>query len=311
MIRYLKQEEIDLKKWNNCIAKSLNSYIYAYSWYLDIVASEWDALVEDDYIQVFPLPFRKKMGVKYIYQPVFTQVLGLFSIKLNGNSKLQDFFDAIPKEFKLIEIKLNKFNTPKSNPSVRLKKNVNIELDLIADYEDIYTKYSKNLKRNIKKAKKHKLQVIEGVKPEYLIQLFKDHKGQEVRAYTDLDYIRLGRLIYLLIHKGMAKIYGVSSSENNLIAAALFVRDRHRYIFLFSGLSVEGKQKGAMPLLIDSFIQNKSGSPMVLDFEGSNNLNLARFYRSFGASDYHYYDIRMIRGSGVFRTLLGIKKALS
>jgi hypothetical protein len=114
----------------------------------------------------------------------------------------------------------------------------------------------------------------------------------------------------MLIHKGMSKIYSVSSSENNLIASALFVRDTHRHIFLFSGLSEEGKQKGAMPFLIDSFIQEHSGNNITLDFEGSNNENLARFYGSFGAEKNAYYGIRIVQGGVAVRVLLGVKGAL-
>jgi hypothetical protein len=310
MIKYLKQAEIDYDKWDQCISNAMNSYVYAYSWYLDIVAGEWDALVEDDYTRVFPLPFRKKMGIKYIYQPAFSQQLGLFSTSLQGNKKLQEFLRSIPKEFKLIEINLNKFHIPIEEKGIDLKKNLNIELDLALDYERLAANYSSNLKRNIKKAKKNDLQILKNTKPEGLIQLFKDNKGQEVKAYSALDYMHLGRLIYLLIHKGMAEIYSVASSENNIIASALFVRDEHRYIFLFSGLSEEGKQKGAMPFLIDSFILEHSSTVITLDFEGSNNENLARFYRSFGASDYYYYGIRVMRGGGVLRALIGAKDAL-
>ncbi len=310
MIKYLKQAEIDYDKWDQCISNAMNSYVYAYSWYLDIVAGEWDALVEDDYTRIFPLPFRKKMGIKYIYQPAFSQQLGLFSTSLQGNKKLQEFLSAIPKEFKLIEINLNKFHIPNEGKGIALKKNLNIELDLTLDYKQLAVNYSSNLKRNIKKAKKNDLQIIKNTKPEVLIQLFKDNKGQEVKAYSELDYVHLGRLIYLLIHKGMGEVISVVSSENNLLCSALFVHDMHRHIFLFSGLSEEGKQKGAMPFLIDSFIQEHSSTAITLDFEGSNNENLARFYRSFGASDYFYYGIRMLRGGGVMRALIGAKDAL-
>ncbi len=294
MIQYLKQEDIDHKKWDACIDKALNSYIYAYSWYLDIVAGEWDALIEDDYQSVFPLPFREKMGIKYIYQPIFSQQLGLFSQRINSNEKLEDFLNAIPDSFKLIELNLNKHHIPKVKTKVEIKENINIELELSRHYDMLYANYSTNLKRNIKKAAKNKLQQIPNIKPEELIRLFKENKGSEVSAYTDLDYTRLGRLIYRLIHKGLAKIYSVGSTENNLLAAALFVKSKGRYIFLFSGLSEEGKQKGAMPFLIDSFIKEHSSSEFILDFEGSNDINLAKFYRSFGANDYNYYSYRKL-----------------
>ena len=292
MIRHLRHEEINFKLWDECISKSINGYIYAYSWYLNIVAGEWDALVEDDYVRVFPLPFRKKYGVKYVYQPPFTQQLGLFSSALQGFSKLHEFILAIPKEYRLVEINLNKYYLPLERKNYQLVKNLNLELDLATDFSRIKEHYSTNLKRNIKKAKTFELEITQHIKPEQLIQLFKENKGDELRVYSDEDYTRLGRLIYMLLHKGRAVTQGVLSQENTLIAAALFLKDNNRFIFLFSGLSAEGKEKLAMPFLINQFIENNCRTDKVFDFEGSNNASLARFYKSFGAKEYTYYGLR-------------------
>ncbi len=43
--------------------EAFNGLIYAKSWYLDIVADQWDALVENDYEKIFPLVHRKKYGI--------------------------------------------------------------------------------------------------------------------------------------------------------------------------------------------------------------------------------------------------------
>jgi len=43
-----------------------------------------------------------------------------------------------------------------------------------------------------------------------------------------------------------------------------------------------------MPWLIDNFIRQNSGKPLILDFEGSNNEGLARFYGSFGSNRIEY-----------------------
>ena len=308
MIKHLKHDQIDFKRYDNCINNSVGAYVYAYSWYLDIVAGEWDVLVEDDYVSVFPLPFRKKFGVKYIYQPKFTQQLGLFSTALQGIAKLNDFIEAIPKEFKLVEINLNKYYVSVKRKNYSLVENLNLELDLTKDFEHIYKQYSTNLKRNIKKAAKNELRIVEHIKPEELIRLFKENKGSELKVYSPVDYVKLGRLAYLLLHKGKASIEGVYSKENTLIAAALFVNDTNRFIFLFSGLSQEGKEKSAMPFLISSFIQKHSNSNKVFDFEGSNNEFLARFYRSFGALEYHYFGLRQYKFP--FKHLAQIKNRL-
>ena len=51
----------------------------------------------------------------------------------------------------------------------------------------------------------------------------------------------------------------------------------------------------AMPFLIDNFIKEASNSGLVFDFEGSNDLNLARFYKSFGAIDEPYQNLKINR----------------
>jgi hypothetical protein len=37
MIRYVKHEDIDKKKWDDTIRHAFNGNIYACSWYLDII----------------------------------------------------------------------------------------------------------------------------------------------------------------------------------------------------------------------------------------------------------------------------------
>ena len=45
MIKYVKRNELDIEKYNACVENSLQSRVYGFSWYLDIVADHWDALV--------------------------------------------------------------------------------------------------------------------------------------------------------------------------------------------------------------------------------------------------------------------------
>ena len=71
MIIYLQNHEIDYDRWDSCVSSSDNRLIYAFSWYLDLVCRDWDALVYNDYQAVFPLPKRRKWSIEYIYQPFF------------------------------------------------------------------------------------------------------------------------------------------------------------------------------------------------------------------------------------------------
>ena len=62
MIGYLKNEEIDRSKWDACLAEIPGVKPYAWSWYLDIMAPGWNALIDDDYNSLFPLPCFRKFG---------------------------------------------------------------------------------------------------------------------------------------------------------------------------------------------------------------------------------------------------------
>ncbi|MEZ5197052.1 MAG: hypothetical protein R2764_11780 [Bacteroidales bacterium] len=115
MIKYLQNHQIEKSKWDACIKESVNGMVYANSWYLDIVAEDWEALVEDDYERVFPLTTGRKWGIDYLYQPVFTQQLGLFSKSSLSQDTVSCFLDSIPEKYKFIEINLNTFNKVGSN----------------------------------------------------------------------------------------------------------------------------------------------------------------------------------------------------
>ena len=60
---YIKRKELNVSKYDACIENSVQEKIFGFSWYLDIVADQWDVLVLDDYKAVMPIPWRKKIGV--------------------------------------------------------------------------------------------------------------------------------------------------------------------------------------------------------------------------------------------------------
>lgn len=294
MIRYIERKDIDEKKWNDCIEHAFNGNLYGYSWFLDIVADSWDALVEDDYKRVFPLVFRRKMGISYIYQPFFTQQLGLFSTTNLSAESLHEFINAIPLKFKRIEINLNTLNRP-DPVTFPVFPQLNHELDLINTYEKIRQGYSENLIRNIRKAEKAGLTISKSIKPDDIISLFRMNRGQVITHLGDKDYIRIKRIAYTAIHKGIGEIQGVYDSQNQLVAGGFFINANRKVIFLFSGLGNEGKKAGAMPFLIDHFIKSHSGQHLTFDFDGSNDPDLARFYKSFGSKECWYQRLEINR----------------
>jgi hypothetical protein len=293
MIRFVKHKDIDKNKWDECIKSSFNSIIYAYSWYLDIVTrNHWDAFITGDYNAVMPLPSKKKFGVKYLYQPLFTQQLGVFSKDYDENL-IQEFVNGIIKKFRFAEYNFNVGNIL-NTISQNLIKNINLELNLKKRYSEISSAYSQNHKRNIKKAKENNIIITYNTEVNDIIDLFRNGRGAEIKSFNNHSYFTLEELIRTLRRKNLISAAGAySPNENQPICGVIFLKDKERQIFFFSGNNEVSKESGAMHLLVDSFIEQCTGFCQTLDFEGSNNENLARFYRGFGAEEKYYYSIRV------------------
>jgi hypothetical protein len=248
-----------------------------------VVCEEWEALVEGDYERVFPINFKKKAGLNIIFQPFFTQQLGLFSKSEISPEVLNNFLLAIPDKYKVIDLNLNIHNKPDLKGFEYIPQ-VNHELDLIGDYEELHKKYSSNTKRNLVKAQSEELSVVKGVKPDEVIQLFRENRGKDIKVLLEANYLKLKRLIYTCIYKGIGNVYGVYTDENVLCAGGVFLESHKKVVFIFSGLSKTGRDKRAMFLLIDHFIKENANKHLTLDFDGSNDESLSRFYKGFGST---------------------------
>lgn len=287
MIRYETHQNIDKTKWDECISNSYNGIIYAYSWYLDLVCPEWDALIEGDYQKIFPLTWRKKSGIFYLYQPCFTQQLGVFSPEFLTSKDTESFLKSIPAKFLYAEINLNIFNKTESLP-FRFTPHKTHLLDLIESYDTIAANYSTNLKRNIKTAQKSGISIRDNIPIKQIIDLFIKNKGEKISTLGSKEYSILETLFERCYQDNMAVSLGAFDKDNHLYAGAIFIASHSKVIFLFSGTSKTAKNTGALHLLIDHFIQTNAQRNLTLDFEGSDNKNLARFYRSFGARECTY-----------------------
>ncbi len=294
MIRYIKNKDIDFNKWDDCILSSPNGLVYAFSWYLNIVAGEWNALVEDDYDFVFPLFPRKKFGIVYSLQPKWTQQLGLFSKKLLTTEKSMEFLNAAVSKVMWFDMNLNSIQKLPEPNKFKIIKNNNYILNLIEPYEHIYKRYSENLKRNLAKNSKG-LNVIPLVSHQEIIDMFRNTKGKSIKVLGDAAYKKFTHLIYYARSINAANVLGVIDERNTVLGGAIFLLTKGRATLIFSANSEEGRNRSAMHVLIDSFIKNNEQQNMILDFEGSNDKNLARFYKSFGAQCHHYLRVKYNR----------------
>ncbi|MDG1039242.1 MAG: hypothetical protein P8H13_05330 [Polaribacter sp.] len=285
MIRFVNRNQIDVEKYNYCIEKAIQSRIYAYAWYLDIVADNWSVLVLDDYDAVMPLPWKIKYGIKYITQPFFTQQLGFFSAEEISEKEIEEFIKNIPKKFLKISLQLNSENRFLNKKLI--KKN-NYILTLDKEYSSLYKGFSKGRKHAVNQGEKQNFSIDDILFSELLILSKENYSFNEIRAN---EYLKLSKLVSVLKSKGKARILGVKS-KNQLIGGAVFLFDYKRIIYLFSAVSSEGKEKNVASLLLNSLIKEFSNTARILDFEGSQISGIATFFKSFGAEKETYFLLR-------------------
>lgn len=290
MIKYIRHDGIDKVEWDKTIKASPNGMVYAMSWYLDVVHPGWDALVEDGYASVMPLTGNRKHCISYLFQPFFAQQLGLFSRDAVTQDKLNRFLKAVPRRYRLTEIRLNEacmFD------DVHLKPHRNIILPLENEIATMKNKYHTNTKRNLAVAEKCNLRVVENVDVEDIVRLFRENRGSKVEHWGDAEYERFGRLCKAAkIHRCLVS-RGVTDEKSNLLAGMVLFNSNGRLTFIFSGRDEKSAAKQGMTFLIHSILEEFCGQPLVFDFEGSDDDNLARFELGFGGKEVYYPEYRI------------------
>jgi len=278
-IQYLTHTAIDKRRWDACIATAANGLIYGHSFYLDTMAANWHALVLNDYEAVMPLPWRKKAGFNYLFQPSMTPILGIFGNDITAGL-VQLFLNAIPSTFKLWDISLNHFNPlPPSLPYPVFKRG-NFILSLQHPYEHIQAQYHANIKRNMGKAVKKGCIVKKDIPIDEVIRICQ----KQFPAFTRVEAGLFEKLKVIYCHYiRQAKTYSVTDAEGRTLCACAFLFSGNRAWYWLVGNEPEGRDYGASSLLLDAFIREQANRPLVLDFEGSDDQGVAGFYKKFGA----------------------------
>ena len=288
-IHYQPQNNIDKKKWDHCIDTSSNGLVYAYSFYLDRMSKNWDALIIDDYNIVMPLTWNRKYSIHYLYQPFFCAQLGIFGNNINAEI-VSSFLEHIPSKFKYWDFYLNRNNFFTLNDFPFYERS-NYVLPLKESYEYLSGKYTQNHLRNIYKAIQQGNRLKKGIPISDVIALAQE-QSKSFSPITKKDYRNFLALFEMIKQEGMAETCGVLSKENQLLASCAWIFSHNRAYYILVGNHPAGRTSGASHLLIDQFIKEHAGEDLLLDFEGSNVRSLAFFYKSFGATLEKYPGIK-------------------
>lgn len=290
-IYYLAHTNIDRQRWDTCVQQAANSLPYCYSWYLDIVSPQWDALILDDYSAIMPLTWKKKYGVRYLHQPFFTQQLGVFAITPPDAALINAFLMAIPQKFRYLDFYLNYANFSAISPTFTQHQRINYVLSLNDNYEQLYLGYKANTRGTLKKIMRNPQTIVDNIAPEAVIALFETATSAKIDNLQITHYQMLERLTKACVMHNMAQTFGIYNEQQQLIAAIFLIKTPKRLINLISTSNAEAREQSLMFKIIDHIIREYARTNTLLDFEGSMINSIAAFYRGFGAKETYYWHL--------------------
>jgi hypothetical protein len=286
---FVERKNINQKKWDQIVQGFAGGIPYSYSWYLDIVSSQWEALILNDYEAICALPFnRKKFGFRQLYRPFYVQQLGWIESNAMSSKNISALLDKISARYFFIHYAFHEKNTQHLKNSAQFSLKPNNILDLSGDYINIYKSYARGLKYSLKKAAKLDLKIVQSVDTPQLIHLFKSQLGGKISAFGSKQYQTMAKLIDTCIQNNQGQLWEVQSSSEHLLSMAFFLRNPKRIINLFQVSTQEGRKAHAISFLFDHLIQQNACKNLVFDFEGSEIESVRNFMKSFGAKDRPY-----------------------
>lgn len=292
-VNYIRREDIDIVKYDRCIEGSANPLIYAYSFYLDKMAKNWDVLVAGDYDLVMPLVWKKKYGIRYMYNQPFIQRLGIFGNMPFDETIIRSFEEKACRQFSYINAAVNFCPSPGIGI---IRPRTNYLLFLNRPYEKIRDDYSKECKINIRKAQKRGCVFVTGIAMEKIMELYRTAYGHMSDYIKGTDYNNFRELVHILQQKEKIFSCGViDGSTDELLFGALIFKSDGRLYYMMAAPSVKGRKARAGYFCIDQIIRYYSGTSQIFDFEGSDIPSVSDFYMRFSPQAEHYFQLTLNR----------------
>ncbi|MEZ4901516.1 MAG: GNAT family N-acetyltransferase [Spirosomataceae bacterium] len=292
----LQRAAIVDNQWNDFVAASPQAILYANTWYLDVVAPNWCALVMEEkgaWQAVMPLPIRTKWGIKVIQQPFFCQILGVFALDEATFEKATSLFQAqLPHYFNYISVYTGRFSEQATSFLDDYLTQCSTDvLVLNRPYHLMKANYSADRKKNLRRAEKFNWHIKTSTNIEPLIGLFHANHAQKI-GVAESAYDLLRRVFQRLKDKNLVRlVYAIKAGE--IEAGALFAVANQRIIYLFNAATPLGRQANGRTLLIDDMIQQYAQSGFIFDFESPEIASIKTFYQSFGTKKEGYQSLHL------------------
>jgi hypothetical protein len=296
----IDRSRIDSDAWDKFISENTSGIIYFKSWYLDVVAPGWSAIIskkDQKWCAVMPVYIQSKGFFKYSIQPQFSRYLGiLFSAEISKSDKkfsiyktiTNEIINLIPENISLFDYNFHKdfsYFLPFQWKSYSVKIKISHFIPLKTF--DIYS-ISSSIKNHLKKAETIGLKLEKSHDIEPLISLSIGRRIMNNTAalifrklWAEISRFNAGSIIY------------AKDEEGNIHGGAAIVYDGETASLIHSLVDSKLKRSGANSLLLFEII-----SKLKIDkiykyfyFEGSMHENVEAFILGFRPEIITYYSI--------------------
>jgi hypothetical protein len=261
-IQFLSQHDINTQRWNASIQKSFNGSVYNYSWYLEALDAEWGAFFDEDYSTVFPVFYKKRLGRYFGYLPDLCGPLGVISQKPISKEVLEVYLNLMNEKFISFKYHFNKYcKLPESDISIKTHKS--FELDLIADYKKINSKYTVLANKYVDYARNEGYTVIYGISLHEFLGFMRNNIG----TIADKWYTTIQIIISNAVRYRMGQTMAVYDATNELCGVALLLWGKNKVHLKLLVTTKDGFHEKAIYMMIDKYIQEKAGKNLILSIE--------------------------------------------
>ena len=275
MIKRITRKKLDVEKYTNCLNNAINYRIYAEYWYLDaLVGDNWDCYILNDYEAVMPLPYTKKLGIKFITQPIYCQQLGVFHNQNFSRNNFQKFEKKLHRNL-VRGYSFNEENTEMYEPKGKLK--VNFILDLNKPYSEISDNYTSKRNKELRRTSRMNL-VINEVNNLQNFQLLKDKYEYIYTHKLEKKYISIFEKI---LKNGQLNVFDIFSKEQVLIGSQAMLFSKNRIICLSFARNKEEDKHNTSAYILDYIIKSNAEKNLIFDFEGSSLPAVAKFMEGY------------------------------
>lgn len=272
-------------------------------WWLDLVHPNWMALIakeKENIIGIWPLCIDNKLGFSLSRNPALTPYLGpvffipeqqkTYSLWTIEDKCYAQFQQQLPScSFEEYRCRPGYANfLPLKHKGFQVSQGLTYHIDLKQPLAKIWANMKSSQRNHIRQAEKE-LMVIEG--NHQLEQFCALHQQTFIRKNKPYptDKQQLIRLMQAGIDRHSGRMLTALYPDQTVAAMAYVVWDQQQMYLLLSSINQDKVHSGAVSLLIWQAIQlAQSMNLSIFDFEGSMDVGIEQFFRSFGGQRVPY-----------------------